>query len=40
VPATELEEFNRHITGEIKVLEAFFGERFSGDRKRFKVFET
>ena len=40
VPAAELEEFNRHITGDIKVLEAFFGESFSGDRHRFKIFET
>ena len=30
IPAEELEEFNRHITGHIKVLEAHFGDAFQG----------
>src|SRR6266511_722697 len=30
IPAEELEEFNRHIVGHIKVLEAYFGEGFQG----------
>ena len=30
VPAEEVEEFNRHITGPIKVLEAHFGDAFKG----------
>lgn len=31
VPAEKLEESNQHITSKIKVLEAFFGRRFSGE---------
>ena len=30
IPAEELEEFNRHITGQIKVVEAHFGDGFQG----------
>jgi len=30
IPAEEVEEFNRHITGHIKVLEAHFGDAFEG----------
>jgi tetratricopeptide (TPR) repeat protein len=30
VPAEELEEFNRHITGHIKVVEAYFSDGFEG----------
>jgi len=30
IPAEELEEFNRHITGHIKVMEAHFGDEFQG----------
>ena len=30
IPAEELEEFNKHITGHIKVLEAYFGDSFEG----------
>ena len=30
IPAEELEEFNRNITGHIKVLEAYFGDAFQG----------
>jgi tetratricopeptide (TPR) repeat protein len=30
IPAEELEEFNRHIVGHIKVLEAYFGDGFQG----------
>jgi tetratricopeptide (TPR) repeat protein len=30
IPADELEEFNRHIVGHIKVLEAYFGDGFQG----------
>lgn len=32
VPAEELPEFNRHITGRIEVVGAYYGDRFSGDR--------
>ena len=32
VPADELAEFNRHITGKIEVVAAFYGEKFSGDQ--------
>ncbi len=30
IPAEDLDEFNQHITGHIKVLEAYFGEAFQG----------
>ncbi|MGE5374576.1 MAG: tetratricopeptide repeat protein [Bacteroidota bacterium] len=30
IPAEEMEEFNRHITGHIKVVEAYFAEGFQG----------
>ncbi|HEU0295731.1 MAG TPA: tetratricopeptide repeat protein, partial [Anaerolineales bacterium] len=30
IPAEEVEEFNRHIVGHIKVLEAYFGDAFQG----------
>src|SRR5690349_9746080 len=30
IPAEELEKFNRHITGHIKVVEAYFGDAFQG----------
>ena len=30
IPAEEMEEFNRHITGHIRVLEGYFGEPFQG----------
>jgi len=30
IPAEELEEFNRHIIGDIKVVEAHFGDEFQG----------
>ncbi len=30
IPAEELEEFNQHISGHIKVLEAYFGNAFEG----------
>ena len=30
IPSEEMEEFNRHITGHIKVLEAHFGDAFQG----------
>jgi tetratricopeptide (TPR) repeat protein len=30
IPAEELEEFNRHILGHIKVVEAYFGDGFQG----------
>jgi tetratricopeptide (TPR) repeat protein len=30
IPAEQLEEFNRHITGHIKVVEAHFGDAFQG----------
>ena len=30
IPAEEVEEFNKHITGHIKVLEAYFGDAFQG----------
>lgn len=30
IPAEELENFNKHIVGRIKVLEAYFGDKFQG----------
>ena len=30
IPAEQVEEFNRHIVGHIKVVEAFFGDGFQG----------
>src|SRR5574339_568865 len=30
IPADEMEEFNKHITGHIKVVEAYMGEKFEG----------
>lgn len=30
VPAEELDEFNRHITGTIEVMEAYYGEKYGG----------
>ena len=32
VPAEELPEFNRHIKGEIEVVGAYYGDKFSVDR--------
>lgn len=32
VPSEELEVFNDHIQGEIRVVDAFYGEAFVGDR--------
>lgn len=32
VPAEELPEFNQHIQGRIKVIAAYYGEKFIGDR--------
>jgi hypothetical protein len=32
VPAEELPEFNRHITGKIEVIAAYYGDKFNGDR--------
>ncbi len=29
VPAEELDEFNRHIVGKIKIVAAYYGERFT-----------
>ena len=31
VPANKLPEFNRHIIGKIMVIEAFYGDKYSGD---------
>lgn len=33
VPAEELDEFNSHIIGEIRVIEAYYGERYTGDKE-------
>lgn len=32
IPAEELDEFNRNIIGEIRVVEAYYGENYIGDR--------
>jgi len=32
VPSEELEEFNGHLTGPTRVIESYYGERFSGER--------
>lgn len=31
VPANELEDFNRHIIGQIKIVASYYGEQFSGE---------
>lgn len=31
VPAEELDEFNSHIVGEIRLLQAFYGEAYTGE---------
>jgi hypothetical protein len=33
IPADELEEFNRHIQGQIQIEAAFYGEKFEGVRE-------
>lgn len=33
IPAEELEEFNRHIMGIIRVKEAFYGDRYAGEKE-------
>lgn len=33
VPAEELDEFNQHITGQIEVVAAYYGDQFSGIRE-------
>lgn len=35
VPAAELESFNRMIAGEIRVVKAFYGEKFHGEQVDF-----
>ncbi len=35
IPAEELAVFNRHIIGKIAVIEAYYGEKFSGDQVKF-----
>lgn len=30
VPAEELDEFNRHIIGQIRVIEEYYGEKYEG----------
>lgn len=32
IPAEELDEFNRHLLEEIRVVEAYYGENYVGDR--------
>ncbi len=32
IPAEELDEFNSHLLGEIRVVEAYYGENYVGDR--------
>lgn len=32
IPAEELDEFNRHLIGEIRVIEAYYGESYVGNR--------
>lgn len=33
IPADQLEEFNSKITGSIRVIRAFYGDKFQGDKK-------
>jgi hypothetical protein len=33
IPAEDLAEFNRHIVGKIRVMSAFYGERYEGERE-------
>jgi hypothetical protein len=32
IPAEKLEQFNRHIIGSIRVVSAFYGEQYAGER--------
>ncbi len=32
IPAEELDEFNRHLLGEIRVVETYYGENYVGDK--------
>jgi len=32
VPAKELNEFNQHIVGQLKIVATFYGEKFEGER--------
>lgn len=32
IPAEELDEFNRHLLGEIRVVEAHYGENYVGEK--------
>lgn len=32
VPAEELDEFNRHIIGQIRVIEEYYGEKYEGKK--------
>jgi len=32
IPAEEPAEFNRHITGIIRVIESYYGERYTGEK--------
>jgi hypothetical protein len=33
IPADELDEFNSHIIGEIRVVEAYYGENYTGNKE-------
>lgn len=33
VPAEELDEFNNHIIGKIRIVEAYYGEKYTGDKE-------
>lgn len=37
VPAEELDEFNAHIIGRIKVVEAFYGENYHGTKNELPI---
>lgn len=39
IPAEELENFNAHIIGEIRLIAAFYGEKYEGE-KSFKLTEN
>lgn len=39
IPAEELDEFNRHIIGEIKVIESYYGENYKGSKTEIPVME-
>ena len=37
IPSEELTDFNAHIVGKIEILQAFYGEKYIGERDNFQL---